>query len=212
MHNYHTPDYCWNRHDATDEATSDNTRCRVPPPHGISGRMRARSGLGTAEGFSQDNPARLQAARAQRIGEHPRSERAERGTHREGRTPLQGSRRQLQPGHRVQGRRGHGGGPHHDTGRSGLHVHLHYFVQLRADTIDQVEYGVHDRLHIHSLCGKLYFSWHIHLIEESIMENRVSSERHCRCGVKEIDKVSNARTHAHTHAQARTHARTHTHI
>ncbi len=37
--------------------------------------------------------------------------------------------------------------------------------QHRLDIIDQVEYGVHDRLHIYPLCGIFYFPWHRHQIE-----------------------------------------------
>ena len=42
------------------------------------------------------------------------------------------------------------------------------FDQRRVDIIDQVEYGVHDRLHIYPLCGIFYFPWHRHQIEETI--------------------------------------------
>ena len=37
-------------------------------------------------------------------------------------------------------------------------LYLYIIVdQRRVDIIDQVEYGVHDRLHIHPLCGIFYF-------------------------------------------------------
>ena len=39
------------------------------------------------------------------------------------------------------------------------------FDQCRVDIIDQVEYGVHDWLHIYPLCGIFYFPWHRHQIE-----------------------------------------------
>ena len=41
------------------------------------------------------------------------------------------------------------------------------FDQRRVDIIDQVEYGVHNRLHIYPLCGIFYFPWHRHQMEET---------------------------------------------
>ena len=39
------------------------------------------------------------------------------------------------------------------------------FDQCRAYIIDQVEHGVHDRLHIYTLCGIFSLPWHRHQIE-----------------------------------------------
>ena len=39
------------------------------------------------------------------------------------------------------------------------------FDQRRVEIIDEVEYGVHDRLYIYPLCGIFYFPWHIHHTE-----------------------------------------------
>ena len=39
------------------------------------------------------------------------------------------------------------------------------FDQRRVDIIDQVEHGVHDRLHIYPRCGIFYFPWRRHQIE-----------------------------------------------
>ena len=38
--------------------------------------------------------------------------------------------------------------------------------QHHLDIIDQVEHGVHNRLHIYPLCGIFYFLWHRHQIEK----------------------------------------------
>ena len=46
----------------------------------------------------------------------------------------------------------------------GLYLYF-MFDQRRLDIIDQVEYGVHDRLHIYPLCGIFFFPWHRHQIE-----------------------------------------------
>ena len=42
---------------------------------------------------------------------------------------------------------------------------LHHFDQRNVDIIDQVEYGVYDRLHIYSLGVIFYFRWHINQME-----------------------------------------------
>ena len=39
------------------------------------------------------------------------------------------------------------------------------FDHRRLEIIDQVENGVHDRLHNYPLCGLFYFPWHRHQIE-----------------------------------------------
>ena len=54
-------------------------------------------------------------------------------------------------------------GNDHET-KSYLYLYT-LFDQCRVDIIDQVEYGVHDRLHIYPLCGIFYFPWHRHQIE-----------------------------------------------
>ena len=36
---------------------------------------------------------------------------------------------------------------------------------FRELSFSRLEYGVHDRLHIHPLCGVFYFPWHRHQIE-----------------------------------------------
>ena len=41
------------------------------------------------------------------------------------------------------------------------------FDQRSVDIIDQVEYGVHDRLPIYPLCGIFYSPWHRHQMEET---------------------------------------------
>ncbi len=38
-----------------------------------------------------------------------------------------------------------------------VRIPLQYFDQHRVYIIDQVEYGVHDRLHVYPLCGIFYF-------------------------------------------------------
>ena len=50
------------------------------------------------------------------------------------------------------------------TNPSHMFFTLYYNIldQRRVDIIDQVEYGVHDRLHIYPLCGIFYFLWHRH--------------------------------------------------
>ena len=63
------------------------------------------------------------------------------------------------------------------------------FDQRRVDVIDEVEYEVHDRLHIYPLRGIFYFPWHRHQIEGPTAFS-VSSERHWQSGVNEIAKVS----------------------
>ena len=46
---------------------------------------------------------------------------------------------------------------YHACRNVGLPVPLHSFDQRRVDIFDQVECGVHDRLHIYPLCGIFYF-------------------------------------------------------
>ena len=41
-------------------------------------------------------------------------------------------------------------------------LYLYFYIifdQRRVDIIDQVEYGVHGRLHIYPLCDIFYFPW-----------------------------------------------------
>ena len=50
--------------------------------------------------------------------------------------------------------------------RSGVHIYLYIILdQRRLDIIDQVECGLHNRLHIYPLGVILYFPWHCHQIE-----------------------------------------------
>ena len=66
--------------------------------------------------------------------------------------------------------------------RSGKNIHLRLyrfcpinmtftrntiFDQGRVNIIDQVVYGLYDRLDIYPLCGIFYLSWHRHHIEGS---------------------------------------------
>ena len=66
---------------------------------------------------------------------------------------------------------------------------LHYLDQRLVYIIDQVEYGVHGRLHIYPLCGIIDVPWHRHQVE-GINGFCVSSERHWLSGVKEFAKGS----------------------
>ena len=69
---------------------------------------------------------------------------------------------------------------------------LHSFDQHHVDIFDQVEYIVHNTLHIYTLCGIFNFPWHRHPIEGPTAFI-VSSERHWQSPVKEIGKVSKRR-------------------
>ena len=51
---------------------------------------------------------------------------------------------------------------------------------LGIPIIDQVEYGVHDRLHIYPLCVIFYFPWHRHETDQ-ITSDQVNRQSRAVC-------------------------------
>ena len=58
-----------------------------------------------------------------------------------------------------------------------IRVRIDVEVRVRVSNLLGQNFGVHDRLHIYSLCGIFYFPWHRHKIKWTHGFS-VSSERH----------------------------------
>ena len=80
--------------------------------------MRAGPGFRAPAPAAEADAVGVQAARAQRVGEHPGGQRDRGGPHQEVGPQVQepGSQQQLR--HQVQRRGGHRRGPHHDAGKA----------------------------------------------------------------------------------------------
>ena len=101
-----------------EDGAASVARGRIVGDDTPSVRVRTGPGGGPASGAPQAHPSRIQAARAQRIGEHAARQRPDGGAHYPRGPPLQGPRPQLQHRHHIQGRRGNRRRSPHDAGQT----------------------------------------------------------------------------------------------